>query len=242
MTDRRRRPETLTIVTGGSSGIGARIAARSADDGHDVVVVSRSPGNAGRHLAADLSAPEGWEAFAALAGAEVRGRDTVEFFHCAGTIEPIGFAGEVDADGYRTQVVLNGAAPQILGDALLRALAGSDAEATLVFLTSGAARTVYPGWSAYCAGKAAVDHWVRTVGAEQAERHGAKVVAIAPGVVATPMQEQIRETDARDFPKVDRFRDLAREGQLGDPDDVARRLRMVAMRLANGSVVDLRDL
>ena len=25
-------------------------------------------------------------------------------------------------------------------------------------LTSGAARSIYPGWSSYCAGKAAVDH------------------------------------------------------------------------------------
>ncbi|HSJ27277.1 MAG TPA: SDR family NAD(P)-dependent oxidoreductase [Acidimicrobiia bacterium] len=233
---------SLTIVTGGSSGIGARIAARAGDDGHDVIVVSRSPGDFGRHVPADLSVPEGWDVFAALADHEVPGRSRVEFFHCAGTIDPIGFAGEVEPGGYRTQVVLNGAAPQILGDALLRALAGAGVEAMLVFLTSGAARTVYPGWSAYCAGKAAVDHWVRTVGAEQAERRGARVLAIAPGVVATPMQERIRGTDARDFPKVERFRSLVRDGELGDPDDVARRLRLVAPRLANGSVVDLRDL
>lgn len=232
----------LTIVTGGSSGIGEAIAAAAADDGHDVIVVSRSPGTTGRHVAIDLSVPDGWATFAALADREVRGRDVVDFFHCAGTIDPIGFAGEVDPGAYRTQAVLNGAVPQIVGDALLRALAGVEATATLVFLTSGAARTVYPGWSAYCAGKAAVDQWVRTVGAEQADRQGAKVVAVAPGVVATPMQEQIRDTDARDFPKVERFRELARDGDLGDPATVAGRLRRVFRGLDNGAVVDLREL
>ncbi|HVR32191.1 MAG TPA: SDR family NAD(P)-dependent oxidoreductase, partial [Acidimicrobiia bacterium] len=129
-----------------------------------------------------------------------------------------------------------------VGDAFLRAVNSRRMPATLVMITSRVARTAYPGWSAYCAGKAAMDHWVRTVGAEQAIRLGAKVVAVAPGVVDTPMQAEARSTDQADFPDVHRFRKLAADGDLADPADVARRKRAVVAGLDSGAVVDLRDL
>lgn len=234
----------LAIVTGGSSGIGAAIAAHAHRSGSDVIVVSRTPGDVGRHVAADLTEPAGWDRLHSvleetLAAGDIR---TARLFHCAGTITPIGFAGEVDSEAYRNNVILNAAAPQIVGDAFLDVVRRHEVDATLVMLTSGAARTIYLGWSSYCAGKAAVDHWVRTVGAEQSERSGVKVVAIAPGVVDTPMGEEIRATDAADFPRVDKFRALHAEGELGDPDEVARRIWTVIETLDGGAVVDLRDL
>jgi NADP-dependent 3-hydroxy acid dehydrogenase YdfG len=110
-------------------------------------------------------------------------------------------------------------------------------------LSSGAARTAYEGWSSYGAGKAAVDQWVRAVGAEQ-ERQPVpvKVLSIAPGVVATPMQDEIRATSGRLFPTVGRFEGLYRDGELADPERVAVRLWTVMEdpNLANGAVVDLR--
>ena len=233
---------TSTIVTGGSSGIGAEISSQAAADGHDVLVLSRTAGPVGRHVAVDLGQPAGWDALAAAIEEAIEPAEAVEMYHCAGTLTPIGFAGEIDAAAYRESVVLNAAGPPIVGDAFLRAVYSRRMPATLVMLTSGAARSAYPGWSAYCAGKAAMDHWVRTVGAEQAIRHGVKVVAIAPSVVDTPMQAEVRGTDSSDFPDVDRFRILATDGDLADPADVARRIRAVVAGLDSGAVVDLRDL
>ncbi|MDX1449066.1 MAG: SDR family NAD(P)-dependent oxidoreductase, partial [Acidimicrobiia bacterium] len=229
-------------VTGGSSGIGAEIARQAAADDRDVIVVSRTTGPVGTHVGADLSQADGWSAFAALVADSAVGADRLEIFHCAGTLTPIGFAGETDAAAYRANVLLNSAAPQILGDAVLRSVAGHGVPTTLVMITSGAARTAYPGWSAYCAGKAAMDHWVRTVGEEQRLRDGVKVVAIAPGVVDTEMQSEIRQTDPSDFPNVERFRTLHAEGELRDPAAVAARIRSVVEGLESGAVVDLRDL
>ena len=51
----------VTIVTGGSSGIGAELALQSAAEARDVLVVSRRLGPVGRHLAADLAEAEGWD-------------------------------------------------------------------------------------------------------------------------------------------------------------------------------------
>jgi benzil reductase ((S)-benzoin forming) len=164
--------------------------------------------------------------------------------HSAGTLEPIGFAGEVDAAAYTRNVLLNSAAGQVLGHHVLAAMRGLDARRELVLVTSGAARTAYAGWSSYGAGKAAADQWVRVVGAEQRARGGVRVLSVAPGVVATGMQAAIRETDERDFPNVSRFHELHAEDQLEAADDVARRLWALLddQTTPSGSVVDLRQL
>lgn len=230
----------VTIVTGGSSGIGAAIARRSAETGREVLIVSRRPGPVGRHLPLDLSDPSTWVTLGDHLAGELAHARSAELFHCAATLTPIGFAGETDPEAYRDNILLNAAAPLVIGERFLRAAASIPA--TLVLISSGAARTPYPGWSGYCAGKAAVDMWVRTVGDEQAQRHGVKVLSIAPGVVDTDMQAEIRASDEHDFPKVERFRRLHEEGDLGEPDDVARRILDALPRLASGTVADLRDL
>jgi benzil reductase ((S)-benzoin forming) len=242
--------DTLVIVTGGSAGLGRALLA-AAPPGARRVDVSRSgPGDGPEladvhHLAADLAAPASWEAvgcdLAELIGEGSWGRISV--LHSAGTLDPIGFAGEVDGVAYTRNVLLNSAAGQVLGHHVLAAMRGLDVRRELVLLSSGAARTAYPGWSSYGAGKAATDQWVRAVGAEQAERGGVRVLAVAPGVVATAMQATIRDTDARDFPPVARFRQLHEQDQLEDADDVARRLWALldAEEPVTGSVVDLRE-
>lgn len=237
---------TLVWISGASGGIGRALFETLPWNDARVIDISRSGADGLEHVAADLSSPSGWQAAAESFAKELDGFDgeRAVFVHCAATLEPIGFAGEVDGAGYADQVVLNSAAPQALGDAFVREVAVRDLESHLVMLTSGAATSVYPGWSAYCAGKAAVEHWVRTVGAERARRGDrCRVIAVAPGTVATPMQEKIRETDPHDFPDIDKFVGKYERGELRDPQDAARGIWEVLGRdLDNGAVVDLRDL
>ena len=56
------------------------------------------------------------------------------------------------------------------------------------------------------------------------------------------MQSEIRESDEDRFPRRERFVDLHRRGELGEPDEVAGRMRKAVRGLATGDVVDLRDL
>jgi benzil reductase ((S)-benzoin forming) len=207
--------------------------------------LSRRAAPGAEHLAVDLATPEGWERAAACFERELTGfaGPLAVLIHAAGTLTPIRFAGEGDPAAYRANVLLNSAAPQILGDAFLRALARSETTGWLLQIGSGASRNVYEGWSGYCAGKAATDHWVRTAGAEQARRGDrCRLLCVAPGIVATPMQAEIRDTDEHDFPEVDRFQALHQEGALREPRDVARELWALREReLPNGAVIDLRD-
>jgi benzil reductase ((S)-benzoin forming) len=240
--------DTIVWITGASSGLGAALAASVPFPGARVVDISRSGGtDATEHFPADLADPVAWSAVEAhlLARMSEFSGTRAVFVHNAGTLDPIGFAGEVDSAAYRRNVLLNSAAGQCLGHAFLHAVTASGfaGEALLVMVSSGAASTPYAGWSAYSAGKAALDQWVRAVGAEQLQRdNGATVLAIAPGVIATAMQAQIRATDSQDFPSVERFRALHAEGQLMAPDRAARAVWNAATGgAASGSVLDVRD-
>jgi benzil reductase ((S)-benzoin forming) len=238
--------ETLIWISGASAGIGRALVDTQPYDAR-VIDISRSGGTPGtEHLRADLSDPGSWRAVETHFATELQGFEgrRAVFVHNAGTLHPMGFAGEVDSDAYRANVLLNSAAPQVLGHGFLRAARDFDGEGHLLMLTSGAASRPYEGWSSYSAGKAAVEMWVRTAGAEQHRRGGrVRIVAVAPGVVATGMQEQIRNMDERDFPAVDKFRGLHERGELRDPAEAARGIWSLLDRdLDNGSVVDLRSL
>ena len=236
----------LVWISGASSGIGAALAAAVPWDGARVIDISRRGASGLEHLEADLADPSSWGKVASAFDESLARFDggVAVFVHAAGTLDPMGFAAEVDAGSYEHNVILNSAAPQALGRAFVAAAAGRPGRRHLVMLTSGAARSVYPGWSSYGAGKAAVDQWVRNVGAEQDVRGGVRVVAVAPGTVDTAMQAHIRETPEESFPQRQKFLDLHREGKLTDPAEVAAKVWSLLDRddLDNGAVVDLREL
>ncbi len=237
----------LVIVTGGSSGLG-RALIDAAPAGSARLDVSRSGhgGEGVNHVAADLSDPSSWSEVGGAIEAAVDEAewDRITMFHNAGTLTPIGFVGETDHDAVTTNVLLNSASTQVLGHRFLAAVRDLPARRELVLISSGAARRPIAGWATYGAAKAAGDLWARSVGEEQSQRGGAMVLSVAPGVVATPMQQEIRDTDERDFPGVERFREMHASGDLAEPEPTAGALWDLLDRpaLRTGSVLDLRDL
>jgi benzil reductase ((S)-benzoin forming) len=237
----------LVMVTGGSSGLGrALLDAAPADSVRIDISRSGHGGDGVRHLHADLADPATWAEVGRVIAQVVAEREwgRITFVHNAGTLTPIGFVGETDADAVTTNVLLNSASGQVLGHHVLQAMRELTCRRELVLISSGAGRRPVPGWATYGASKAAFDLWARTVGEEQAQRGGAVVLSVAPGVVDTPMQEEIRRTDPADFPEVERFRDLHASGSLADPDATAARMWELLddPTLQTGSVIDLRDL
>lgn len=236
---------SLIFVSGASAGIGKALAEAVPWDGARVIGISRRPAAGLEHLEADLADPSSWPEIGAAFRRELSGfdGDRVVFFHAAGTVEPVGFAGEVDTAAYTASVLLNSAASQVVGHLFLSAVRHLEARRHLVMLTSGAARSVYAGWSSYGAGKAAVDQWVRDVGDEQARRGGVQVLSIAPGTVDTGMQARLRETSEEAFPNRQKFVDLHAQDKLTRPETAARGIwALLDLDLDNGSVVDLRHL
>ena len=117
----------------------------------------------------------------------------------------------------------------------------ANAALKIVHISSGAGRNAYPGWSVYGAGKAALDHHARCVAAEQLS--GVRIASIAPGVIDTGMQAQIRATDTADFPMLARFQDLKTQGGLSGAEEIAAHIAaMIADRnFGKVMVQDVRD-
>ena len=115
----------------------------------------------------------------------------------------------------------------------------------ILFISSGAAKRAIAGWSQYCASKAALDIFAETL---QLELNNigrvCAIKSIAPGVVDTPMQEQIRSSEENDFPQVEQFRNLFQDKELTSPDEVAQKLYYVSQQANQYPLVcmSLRDV
>ena len=77
----------------------------------------------------------------------------------------------------------------------------------------------------YCAVKAGLDHFTRTLAEEQqGQRWPLKAVSLAPGIIDTGMQVQLRGSDAERFAAQPVFEDFHRSGALDTPAQAAGRL------------------
>lgn len=239
------------VLTGHSRGIGAAIAEEALAREWPVLALARGSNEAlaGRHgkrlkeVALDLADIERLGAW--LAGGElsafVAGDTPTMLINNAGLLQPIGPVGHQDPSGLAAAVAVNVTAPLLLSNAFVHATESS-ADRRLLHISSGAARQAYAGWSAYCAGKAALD---RHAEAMQLEGHpGLRVASVAPGVVDTAMQGEIRASDDAAFPNREKFVALNNDGYLAAPQSVARKLLdyVVSESFGATALTDLRQL
>jgi benzil reductase ((S)-benzoin forming) len=237
----------LAVVTGHSRGLGEALAADLLDRGAAVVGVSRTSSAtlAGRsgltEVALDLAdtdAVRTWLAgpFTALGW---EGTARAVLVNNAGLVEPVGPIGSLDHAALVRAVAVNLTAPLLLTDAFVAATTDVP-DRRVVQISSGAGSRAYGGWGAYCAAKAGLDHFTRAAGHD--DTPGLRVVAVAPGVVDTAMQAEIRAIDPGRFPLRERFVGLHRDGALTDAAVAARQVLDLALagRVTSGSVLDVR--
>ncbi|MGA1273766.1 MAG: SDR family NAD(P)-dependent oxidoreductase, partial [Burkholderiaceae bacterium] len=173
--------------------------------------------------------------------------DRVLLINNAGLLSPIGPVGRLSSDAIYTSVAANVSGPIALTDAFIKAIPESALDRRVMHVSSGAARSAYAGWNVYCATKAALDHHARAVQLEAMEpgpAKGLRICSLAPGVIDTEMQDQVRATRPEDFPMRPRFDDLKAQGALAAPTDVAKRLLTYMLSESFGSepVADLRSI
>ena len=112
-------------------------------------------------------------------------------------------------------------------------------------ISSGLGRRAMAGSALYCAAKAGMDHLSRSLALEEESvPNGARVVSLAPGVIDTDMQVQLRGADAAAFPERERFAALHREGRLTSAEEAAARVLACLERADFGTqpVADVREL
>ena len=135
-------------------------------------------------------------------------------------------------------------APMLLTAAFLGATEGWAMPRKVLNISSGLSRRAMASQAAYCAAKAGMDHFTRCVALDEALKpHGARVCSLAPGVIDTDMQRQLRGTDAAAFPDAPNFAHLKTGGQLTSPADAATRVLAWLERADFGThpVADVRD-
>jgi NAD(P)-dependent dehydrogenase (short-subunit alcohol dehydrogenase family) len=89
-----------------------------------------------------------------------------------------------------------------------------------------------------------MDHFSRCIALDEAAKpHGARVCSLAPGVIDTDMQMQLRAAHAADFPDQANFVQLKAQGLLSSPADAAARVLAWLARSDFGAtpVADVRD-
>jgi benzil reductase ((S)-benzoin forming) len=101
-------------------------------------------------------------------------------------------------------------------------------ERMIINISSGAADKAIDGWSGYCASKAALNRFT-LVAQKEAEVHqtGIRFFSIAPGLVDTSMQEEIRNTSHSHFSLLEEFVKYKNEGQLQTPHQAALKILQV---------------
>ncbi|QJW84002.1 SDR family NAD(P)-dependent oxidoreductase [Ramlibacter terrae] len=228
----------LTILTGASRGMGFAMAQQLLEAGHDLLCLSRKPNDALTALAAKHGRKcEQWpqdlgraEAAAARLSTWLREQDpadiaSVTLINNAGLIPHIAPVGEIPAAALAEAMRVDLEAPMLLAGAFLGATRSWKARRKVLNISSGLGRRAMASQAAYCAAKAGMDHFTRCVALEQAlEDNGARVCSLAPGVIDTDMQVQLRSADAASFPDVGSFRGMKDKGALTSPDEAARRV------------------
>jgi NAD(P)-dependent dehydrogenase (short-subunit alcohol dehydrogenase family) len=247
----------LTIVTGASRGLGLAIAEQLCDGGHTLVCIARRANDALAARAAAAGATlEQWtldlaDPLPAAARLErwLAARDAAAFasatlINNAALVAQPGPLQDVDPMELQAVLRVGLEAPLQLTAAFLRATAGWPGARRILDISSGLGRRAMAGQAPYCAVKAGLDHHARCVALDEARRpNGAKIVSLAPGVIATDMQVALRSSDEKRFPDVAAFRQMHASGALASPHDAALRVLGYLARADYGQnpVADVRD-
>ncbi|MFE1286696.1 SDR family NAD(P)-dependent oxidoreductase [Streptomyces sp. NPDC058751] len=190
----------ITVVTGGSRGIGAAVCRRLALEGHDLVIGYRSNreaaeevagavAEAGRRclpVAVDTSDPAAVDALFDTAVAELG--PVTGLVNNAGVSGPNGPLADADPEGMRDALGVNVLGYLLCARRAVREMTASGGGA-IVNISSAAATLGGPGqYVHYAAAKAAVD--TLTVGlAKEVAADGIRVNCVAPGTLWTDFHE-----------------------------------------------------
>ena len=113
-------------------------------------------------------------------------------------------------------------APLLLTAVFLRATRSWSAARRVLNISSGLGRRPMAGCAPYGAVKAGLDNFSRIVALDEAQTvNDAKAVALAPGVIDTEMQAEMRNADAADFPERERVAAMKEKGLLDTPKTAA---------------------
>ena len=253
----------LYILTGASRGMGLALAEQLIHPDNALLCISRQANPALEAQAVSVSCPlEQWQldlADAASAasrlaywlrttggtgGSDWASATLINNAALLPRIAPLS-AMELGDHAHMAQALRVGLeAPLLLTTTFLHSSQAWTCPRKVLNISSGNGRRPMASQATYSAVKAGMDHFTRCLAVEEAAKNnGAKVCSLAPGVIDTDMQVQLRGAAASDFADRNTFVGLKMNGQLTTPTDAAVRLLAYLGRADFGSnpVADVRD-
>jgi NAD(P)-dependent dehydrogenase (short-subunit alcohol dehydrogenase family) len=246
----------LFIITGASRGMGLCLAHQLLSPQHHLLCISRrvsdslteSAAQLGVGLvqwSADLVYPipaadrlEKW-----LAEQDPQAWRSVTLINNAGVIPPIAALHASDPNELVRALRVGLEAPLVLSACFLAGTLHWAASRKVLNISSGLGRRPMASQAAYCAAKAGMDHFTRCLALDEAQvPNGARVCSLAPGVIDTDMQLQLRSAAPENFPDQAAFSALHKNHQLTSPQEAAQRVLEFLNRPDFGSqpVADVR--
>jgi NAD(P)-dependent dehydrogenase (short-subunit alcohol dehydrogenase family) len=248
----------LFILTGASRGMGLAMAQQLLQPAHTLLCISRNTNPSLTELvdtiddatlaqwALDLN--DGAAASARLAtwlrlflGDEFASATLINNAAIVPKVAPL---SDVSASDIATVLRVGLEAPMQLTAAFLSATAHWSGARKVLNISSGNGRRAMASQATYSAAKAGMDHYSRVVALEEAAKaNGAKICSLAPGIIDTDMQTQLRNADPNAFPDHKVFIEYKNSGQLLSPEAAAKRILGYLARpdFGNNPGADVRD-
>lgn len=217
-------------ISGTSRGIGQALALQLLDEPENYVIgISRSQSirhERYEHISMDLSQTRELASFPFIPLPDAQG---IYLINNAGALGPARHVGQQQVEDLQALFQLNLLAPSLLMEGFVRAYQQVPVRKVVLNVSSGAGRHPIEAWSAYCASKAALDSYTEVAALEQRRMaaHPIQFFSVAPGIVDTDMQAQIRRLPPEQFSEVDRFVAYKQNGTLSSPQKAAELLLRV---------------
>lgn len=195
--------DKVSIITGGSRGIGKAIALAFAKEGSHLVLTSRTQAELEATkqetkslssvrveiFRADISQPKEVKGLVGFALGKFSAIDIL--VNCAGIYGPIGFVTDISGERWIEAININLYGTFLCMREVLPTMIANK-RGKIINLSGGGAVSPRPRLSAYSASKAAVVRLTETL-AEEVKEYNIDINAIAPGAVNTRMLDQVLE-------------------------------------------------
>jgi benzil reductase ((S)-benzoin forming) len=249
--------KSLSIVTGGTGGLGSAISNFILENKGYVLYVGRNFEKINKYeraikdeflslfykIKADLGVENDLNSVESKIIHIISSNNNIEeiyLFNNASIIDPISLIKDVNFSQIKNALVLNIASAYTLTSAILRIKQIKPLlKINIINISSGVSINAVKGWSAYCISKAGLNMLSKCVAMEN-ESEDIFSLSINPGAIDTGMQEKIRNADSDVIPATQKFQTMFDDGKLQKPDDVADKLFRIlgSNEYSNGDFID----
>lgn len=216
----------LAIITGHSQGLGKALATLFLEkEDYEVLGISRKKSGLShlrlKEVSLDLSDMSSVHQILPNLFPKAN-FDKIILVNNAGWIGPIMPLDKQNPKDIEAVNAINFLSPTLFCRQFLAQYGGEKAEKVICNISSGLAYRAESGLTGYCSSKSALAMLTEVLALE--DHKNCRFFSLAPGVVDTPMQDEIRSASPSDFPKLDRFKDLKSSGSLVSAEETARKV------------------